>query len=976
MLSKQVKWLASKVPEHNSWVYGAQGLSALALGTPVVGILPHIIEPAGVWLPSSSPMLIEGGLGMLTMGLTSMIISKLAVKHDWKLLTSETRRVIAQNLAIKLGGMNFAEKALFTNIICFGAIGSGKTAAVVYPILDEITKLYNNEDAREKDAKWGGFVLDVKGDFHEAVIYVMNKHGRDVLNDLVVIRPDNDYYILEFQDTKTGENFCVSCMGGTSKQECNKVLETAKGAANVMYTDEIGQKSILFPNGAVEPLSSFLFNDEGKFRKPEVHNALSQLTFDVKGMSVRWLGWREEDGRLVRVSHTDKMKIQYKLDSNGKRIYTEKPNVLKYNGVHSINNGLTYNLVPKNAASTEAAGRIMSVAEVTGNSMGGDNAYWSNASEKHMSMCIELYRQVSGYEYSMLLEYHSLLETLKAPVEIRTDSLKVRAWIESIRKTNAEQCKRLDQLMQPYEGADLDEKTVWKSRLENLKPVCSECSVNEIQMFTTNEAELKKYVKKLQKVMREKALRGASTYEILLLRNLEAYCIGEWGNHDPKTKGNIMSCVTNLFGDVTRNAQLIKTFCQPSQFGFENCLNDGKVYTLVLSAYPNAQKLIGTCMKLDFQQVVLRRTQSAPVNKERFLMFLADEYQFFITTSGGGKTGGDDNFLSVARQSKIFNLICTQAVSSLLAVQEKENKINAFLQCFGSRIFLQNLDEKTNKLAEMTLGQYWREETSYSGADLKISSVVDSKSGSFSRSQKKEHRFDSAYFPQMQPFEAVIFNKEQARSQKWVKCNLQETARFWSGDEKTKAANNYYQAYIENRAHILEIDHLFDTKNNIKEGASASETRHRKTGILCSWRDGLPINKPEATYIPENNPGNEPQQDATPQTGPEEFDGAQAAVPIPEIHQDTLDAYIEDSKIPSDLEVSQASDPFSATDTVVKVQADVTAPAPSSQEELLADGLEKMKGVKQSKNAKSNRVVSNIVEVDNIDADGNATPND
>jgi len=58
-------------------------------------------------------------------------------------------------------------------------------------------------------------------------------------------------------------------------------------------------------------------------------------------------------------------------------------------------------------------------------------------------------------------------------------------------------------------------------------------------------------------------------------------------------RGNIQSCVTNLFGDVTRNEQLIKTFCQPSRFSFEDCLNEGKVYTLVLNAYPNAQMLIG-----------------------------------------------------------------------------------------------------------------------------------------------------------------------------------------------------------------------------------------------------------------------------------------------------------------------------------------------------------------------------------------------
>jgi len=63
------------------------------------------------------------------------------------------------------------------------------------------------------DAKWGGFVLDVKGDFHQAVIYTMEKHGRDLLSDLVVIRPDNDYYVLEFEEVTTKEHFLVSCTG-------------------------------------------------------------------------------------------------------------------------------------------------------------------------------------------------------------------------------------------------------------------------------------------------------------------------------------------------------------------------------------------------------------------------------------------------------------------------------------------------------------------------------------------------------------------------------------------------------------------------------------------------------------------------------------------------------------------------------------------------------------------------------------------
>jgi len=111
--------------------------------------------------------------------------------------------------------------------------------------------------------------------------------------------------------------------------------------------------------------------------------------------------------------------------------------------------------------------------------------------------------------------------------------------------------------------------------------------------FTTNEITLPATSASSRMSSKKRRPREAGTYEILLLRNLDDYFIGEWLRHDPKMRGNIQSCVTNLFGDVTRNEQLIKTFCQPSRFSFEDCLNEGKVYTLVLNAYPNAQMLIG-----------------------------------------------------------------------------------------------------------------------------------------------------------------------------------------------------------------------------------------------------------------------------------------------------------------------------------------------------------------------------------------------
>jgi hypothetical protein len=884
MIGKAIRGLAAKVPEHSNLAYMALAVGAAAAAAPALGLA---IPETTLWVPQPFPTIAEAGLGLVTVGLEAMILSKMAVKNRWQMATASK---VPKKLEISLGGMTFDEKALFTNLIAFGSIGSGKTAAVIYPILDALTALYGNNDPTMPNAKWGGFVLDVKGDFHEALIYVMQKHGRDILNDLVVIRPDNDYYILEFEDIHTKEHFLVSCMGGTSMQECDLVLAKAEGPETILGDDLSHNKVLRLPNGDCEPLSSFVFNDRGTFRRKDVNDRLRELEFDVLGLSVRWLGWREDkSGRLVRVTNTHNRKPRYGVDDAGNPITTAKPTRLRYIGVHSINNGLTYNLISKNAASTEAAGRIMAVAEVTGNAFGSDNAYWSNASEKHIAACIELFRQVEG-------------------------------------------------------------------------PGGKECSVNEIQIFTTNEQYLTKYVNKLKKVITSKQVEGASPYEILLLRNLDDYFTGEWLKHDPKTKGNIQSCVTNLFGDVTRNEQLIKTFCQPSRFSFEDCLNNGKVYTLVLSAYPNAQMLIGTCMKLDFQQVVLKRTQAAPVNKNRFLLFLADEYQFFITTSGGGKTGGDEKFLSVARQSRICNLIATQAKSTLLAVQKDENKIDAFIQCFGSRVFLQNLDDKTNKLAEQTCGQFWGEKADHSGADLKLSSAFgEGRSGSTTRRQEKMNRFDASHFTQMAPFESVIYNKERPTGSKIVKANLKETARFWDKKALSHAANDYYQAYIENRAFELGIAHLFDLHHNVRDrgylearlpqGAnlaevdalvSASEAEQRDKGILRGWRFGLPIRQ---AVISDSDP-NIPNEKAEDQDG--SATGGGQDDPEERKEKDYEDGYRRDmnalpsfndlkdysnSVLPfaSDLLASRESDPFfSRTDQTARVITDEEEKQPGS----------------------------------------------
>ena len=336
MFGKTVKSLAAKVPEHRNSTYMAQAIAAAGIAVPVVS---YALPQATLWLPQPLPLIAEAAVGLAAVGLEALIFSKLAVKNRWN---AAREGKPARKLEVTLGGMTFDEKSLFTNLIAFGTIGSGKTAGVIYPVLDAITGIYNNDDPTMPNAKWGGFVLDVKGDFHEAAHHI--RWRSTAATSSTTWSSSGLITTTTFWSSRrstTKEHFLVSCIGGTSMQECDAVLAKAEGPEAALGTDLSHNKVLRLPNGDTEPLSSFVFSDRGAFRRTEIHKLLEQLKFDVRGLSVRWLGWREDKGgRLVRVTHTHKRQVQFKRGQNGQFVTVNKPERLRYLGVHSINNGL------------------------------------------------------------------------------------------------------------------------------------------------------------------------------------------------------------------------------------------------------------------------------------------------------------------------------------------------------------------------------------------------------------------------------------------------------------------------------------------------------------------------------------------------------------------------------------------------------------------------------------------------------------
>jgi hypothetical protein len=79
------------------------------------------------------------------------------------------------------------ERGLFTGIAIVGAVGSGKTAACMYPFAEQILAY----KAGDKDQRIGGLVLEVKGDFCARVREILKRHDR--AEDYVEISLASEY---------------------------------------------------------------------------------------------------------------------------------------------------------------------------------------------------------------------------------------------------------------------------------------------------------------------------------------------------------------------------------------------------------------------------------------------------------------------------------------------------------------------------------------------------------------------------------------------------------------------------------------------------------------------------------------------------------------------------------------------------------------------------------------------------------------
>ena len=91
------------------------------------------------------------------------------------IVIGETHHPVQAKESSRPGWLTIPEKGLFTGLAIFGAVGSGKTSACMYPFAEQILSW----QAHNPQRRAAGLVLEVKGDFCHSVRRMLTKADRE-----------------------------------------------------------------------------------------------------------------------------------------------------------------------------------------------------------------------------------------------------------------------------------------------------------------------------------------------------------------------------------------------------------------------------------------------------------------------------------------------------------------------------------------------------------------------------------------------------------------------------------------------------------------------------------------------------------------------------------------------------------------------------------------------------------------------------
>jgi hypothetical protein len=108
-----------------------------------------------------------------------------------ELVIGELHHQTVSGPSLRPNWLSIGEKGAYTGVIAFGAVGTGKTSCIMYPLAEQILGFVADDPMK----RIGGLVLEVKGNFCEQVKQILKRYGRE-----------NDYCELSLSDSSFSYN--------------------------------------------------------------------------------------------------------------------------------------------------------------------------------------------------------------------------------------------------------------------------------------------------------------------------------------------------------------------------------------------------------------------------------------------------------------------------------------------------------------------------------------------------------------------------------------------------------------------------------------------------------------------------------------------------------------------------------------------------------------------------------------------------
>lgn len=179
-----------------------------------------------------------------------------------------------------------------------------------------------------------------------------------------------------------------------------------------------------------------------------------------------------------------------------------------------------------------------------------------------------------------------------------------------------------------------------------------------------------------------------------------------WIQLEKNTQSSVVTCVLTLIEAIQANPRLTKTFCTNSTIDFKSIFNEGKLIVFTNpEGDPRVNKLIQTCLKVDFQTWARRRSGTAAekydLNTIRSAIFLCDDFHQIADINFKGEL----NFSEITTANKIIQLLGTNRITAFQKDSEN-SKIEILSKCIRNWVFLKTTDQETQDVCYRLTGKF------------------------------------------------------------------------------------------------------------------------------------------------------------------------------------------------------------------------------------------------------------------------------